>query len=261
MRTGKLHSIETMGLVDGPGIRTVFFLQGCPLKCQYCHNPDSQSFMGSNEITAEGVVQTAKRYREYYQASSGGVTFSGGEPLMQGAFLVEALSALKAEGISTCIDTSGYGQFQYYEEIFKLTDHLLVDIKHTRNDAHKVLTGRDMTGIRQFLKALQGFEGTVTIRHVMVPGSTDRPEIMAELLAMIEPIQKKVDKIDILPYHKAGVEKYSQLNLSYTFESVPEMSPERAAEFERSINEALRSSKVRTPEVTVIEGNGYPISA
>ncbi|HAS73604.1 MAG TPA: pyruvate formate-lyase 1-activating enzyme, partial [Clostridiales bacterium UBA8960] len=120
MRQGKLHAIETMGLVDGPGIRTVFFLQGCPLKCQYCHNPDSQNFMGADEISVNEVVRVADRYKEYYKASGGGVTFSGGEPLMQGAFLIEALRALKENGVSTCIDTSGYGQTQHYEEIFKM---------------------------------------------------------------------------------------------------------------------------------------------
>jgi pyruvate formate lyase activating enzyme len=245
MHKGKLHSIETMGLVDGPGIRTVFFLQGCPLKCRYCHNPDSQSFMGTNEISVAEVVQTASRYREYYQATGGGVTFSGGEPLMQGVFLIEALSALKAEGFSTCIDTSGYGQTQYYDEIFKLTDHILLDIKHTQSDTHKWLTGRDMRGIRQFIKALQGFEGTVTVRHVMVPSVSDQEDFMAELLAMIEPIQKKVDKIDILPYHKTGVEKYSQLGMTYAFERVPAMSPERAADFEARVNEALMAVKGR----------------
>lgn len=243
MRTGKLHSIETMGLVDGPGIRTVIFLQGCPLKCQFCHNPDSQSYIGSNEITVDEVVTLAERYKEYYKASGGGITFSGGEPLMQGEFLTHALKALKEKGVSTCIDTSGYGQTQYYEEIFKYTDHILLDIKHTRADAHMALTGRDMGGIRHFLKMLQKFEGTVTIRHVMVPGLTDNQAIMDELLAMIEPIQKKVDKIDILPYHKAGTEKYSQLNLTYTFETVPAMSPNTAAEFEKSINDALNASK------------------
>lgn len=243
MRTGKLHAIETMGLVDGPGIRTVFFLQGCPLKCQYCHNPDSQNFMGSNEISVDEVVTMADRYKEYYKASGGGVTFSGGEPLMQGAFLTYALRALKEKGVSTCIDTSGYGQTQYYEEIFKYTDHILLDIKHTRDEAHMALTGRDMGGIKHFLKTLQNFEGTITIRHVMVPGLTDSKEIMDELLTMILPIQKKVDKIDILPYHKAGTEKYSQLNLSYTFETVPAMAPERAMAFEIEINNALATSK------------------
>jgi pyruvate formate lyase activating enzyme len=195
--------------------------------------------MGADEISVNEVVRVADRYKEYYKASGGGVTFSGGEPLMQGAFLIEALRALKENGVSTCIDTSGYGQTQHYEEIFKYTDHILLDIKHTREEAHVALTGRDMGGIKHFLKTLQKYEGDVTIRHVMVPGLTDQKEIMDELLAMIEPIQKKVDKIDILPYHKAGTEKYSQLNLTYTFETVPAMAPERALEFEMEINNAL----------------------
>lgn len=246
MRTGKLHSIETMGLVDGPGIRTVIFLQGCPLKCQYCHNPDSQSFMGSKEITVDEVVRMSQRYTEYYQATGGGVTFSGGEPLMQGEFLLEALKALKEKNVSTCIDTSGYGQTQYYEEIFKYTDHILLDIKHTRNAEHVRLTGRDMNGIRHFIKALSAFNGTITIRHVMVPGMTDEMVYMHEILAMVQPIQKKIDKIDILPYHKAGIEKYSQLQLPYMLETVPAMSPERAMAFEKEINQMLNRQKEKT---------------
>lgn len=243
MRIGKLHSIETMGLVDGPGIRTVFFLQGCPLKCSYCHNPDSQIFMGADEITVADVVKTAERYKTYYDATGGGVTFSGGEPLMQGAFLIEALKALKERGVSTCIDTSGYGMAQHYEEIFKHTDHILLDIKHTREAAHVALTGRDMGGIRYFLKALEAFNGTITIRHVMVPGLTDAENYMDELLDMVLPLQKKIDKIDILPYHKAGIEKYSQLNLAYTFEMVPAMSSDKAMAFEADINAKLSAFK------------------
>lgn len=243
MKKAKLHSIETMGLVDGPGIRTVFFLQGCPLRCQYCHNPDSQNFMGAQELTVEEVVNMASRYKEYYQATGGGVTFSGGEPLMQGAFLVEALRALKERGVSTCIDTSGYGQPQYYEEIFKHTDHILLDIKHTREAAHQALTGRGMEGIKHFISALQKFKGTITLRHVMVPGLTDQEAIMDEILTMIQPIQKNIDKIEILPYHKAGVEKYTQLNMPYTFESVPEMPHDLAEAFERTMNEKLSALK------------------
>ncbi len=239
MRTGKLHSIETTGLVDGPGIRTVIFLQGCPLKCSYCHNPDSQNFMTSTEITVDEVVQMAERYKPYYAATGGGVTFSGGEPLMQGEFLVEALKALKQKGFNTCVDTSGYGQSQYYEEIFKYTDTILLDIKHTRNGEHLTLTGRDRRGSDEFLKALKLFKGNLIIRHVMVPGLTDNEMIMSELLQLIEPLKKSIEKIEILPYHKSGVEKYSQLNLAYTFETVPAMSPERAMQFERELNEKL----------------------
>jgi len=243
MRTGKLHSIETMGLVDGPGIRTVFFLQGCPLRCAYCHNPDSQTFHGAKEITPDEVVNMAMRYETYYRATGGGVTFSGGEPLMQGEFLIEALKKLKEKGVTTCVDTSGYGQTTYYEEIFKYTDHILLDIKHVDNDAHEVLTGRDMTGIKTFLSALKSFKGRIIIRHVMVPGLTDNDEAMSKLLSLIEPLKKKIDKIEILPYHKAGIEKYSQLNLAYTLETVPAMSADRAMAFEKALNERLVALK------------------
>lgn len=240
---GSLHSIETMGLVDGPGIRTLFFLQGCPLKCQYCHNPDSQHFMGEHHITVKEVVDIANRYREYYEASGGGVTFSGGEPLMQGAFLVKALEALKEQGISTCVDTSGYGVKKYYSKIFKLTDTLLLDIKHVDNAQHLKLTGRDMSGILSFIEALkeQRFKGQIIIRHVMVPGETDHIESMDRLLELIAPIEKSVEKIEILPYHKSGIEKYSQLGWTYELENVPAMDPAVASDFETLINQRLKS--------------------
>ena len=240
---GSLHSIETMGLVDGPGIRTLFFLQGCPLKCQYCHNPDSQHFMGENHITVKEVVDIANRYREYYEASGGGVTFSGGEPLMQGAFLVKVLEALKNQGISTCVDTSGYGVKKYYSDIFKLTDTFLLDIKHVDNARHLKLTGRDMSGILSFIEALKEhqFKGSIIIRHVMVPGETDQMEHMDRLLEILAPIEKNVEKVEILPYHKSGIEKYSQLGWTYELENVPAMDPAVASDFEERINQRLKS--------------------
>ena len=248
MKTGNLHSIETMGMVDGPGIRTIFFLQGCPLRCGYCHNPDSQHFMGTKHISVSDVLETARRYKSYYDATGGGVTFSGGEPLMQGEFLVDALKALKAEGISTCLDTSGYGIKRYYKEILRNTDVVLLDIKAMTDQAHLSLTGRDRDGSRQFIEALiQHFDGKIIIRHVMVPGLTDQFEKMDDLLDVIAPIKNQVEKIEILPYHKDGAEKYSQLNLPYTFEVVPAMDPERARVFEAYVNEKhMQSLSVKT---------------
>ncbi|GAU78333.1 pyruvate formate-lyase-activating protein [Fusibacter sp. 3D3] len=240
--SGSLHSIETMGLVDGPGIRTLFFLQGCPLKCQYCHNPDSQHFMGSKHITVAEVVEIANRYREYYEASGGGVTFSGGEPLMQGAFLAKALKALKDQGITTCVDTSGYGVKKYYADILRYTDTLLLDIKHVTDEQHLKLTGRNMSGILSFIEALKEnrFKGNVVIRHVMVPGETDHVKHMERLLELIAPIEKNIEKIEILPYHKSGIEKYSQLGWTYELENVPAMDPAVASEFEVLINQKLK---------------------
>lgn len=243
MTKASIHSIETMGLVDGPGIRTVFFLQGCPLKCLYCHNPDSQHFMGENTISTEDVLKLAERYKTYYKASGGGVTFSGGEPLMQGAFLIEALSALKTRGIHTCVDTSGYGVSKYYDGIFDKTDLFLLDVKHVDPQAHLKMVGRPIEGILNFIKALKAYKGKIIIRHVMVPNETDSIDAMEKLLKMIEPIEKKVEKVEILPYHKAGTEKYSQLQMVDPLSNVPPMSPEAAMAFEKWINERLNGQK------------------
>lgn len=243
MREATLHSIETMGLVDGPGIRTIFFLQGCPLRCQYCHNPDSQHFMGENTISVEEVVAMASRYVDYYKATGGGVTFSGGEPLMQGAFVAEAAKALKAIGVNTCVDTSGYGVSKYYDAIFSEVDYVLLDVKHVDAKAHERLVGKSMEGILDFIEYMKGFKGQITIRHVMVPGETDNDDAMHQLLNIIKPIQKNVDKIEILPYHRAGVEKYSQLQLPYLLTGVPEMDKDLAFEYEKKVNQWLQLEK------------------
>lgn len=259
MKKGSLHSIETMGLVDGPGIRTVFFLQGCPLKCLYCHNPDSQHFMGENTITVDEIVSISKRYMEYYKATDGGVTFSGGEPLMQGAFLVEALTELNKLGIHTCIDTSGYGISKYYSEILKRTDLILLDVKQVEAKAHERLVGRPIDGILSFIETLRDYKGRVVIRHVMVPGETDNRDSMEKLLKIIQPIIKSVDKIEILPYHKNGTEKYSQLNILDPLFGVPAMSPEAASDFEKWINEELQL-KIEKQLTEVILSNRYHVT-
>ena len=173
MIEARLHSIETMGLVDGPGIRTVFFLQGCPLRCNYCHNPDSQSMFSKIRITPKEVVDIAKRYKSYYTRSGGGVTFSGGEPLLQGEFLLETLKLLKKEGINTAIDTSGYWDVRFYKEILEYVDVILLDIKHFDNTGYKKVTGKSMSGFYKFLSSLDNFNGILWLRHVMVPSVTD----------------------------------------------------------------------------------------
>ena len=191
------------------------------------------------------VVELANRYKAYYRASGGGVTFSGGEPLMQGEFLVEALRALKAQGIHTCIDTSGYGVSKYYDDIFKLTDIFLLDVKHVDAKAHQRLVGRPIDGIVAFIKALKKFNGKIIIRHVMLHGETDDDDSMMILLKMITPIENKVEKIEILPYRKIGIEKYTQLNRVDPLLGVPPMSPELACRFEQWINEQLSMHKER----------------
>lgn len=244
MKKASLHSVETMGMVDGPGIRTIFFLQGCALKCGYCHNPDTQHFMGAKTISVEEVINIALRYMPYYRASGGGVTFSGGEALMQGEFVAEAFRALKENGISTCLDTSGFGVSKYYDAILSNTDYVLLDVKQVDDTKHLALTGQSMDGLQKFMNHLKGFECSVTVRHVMIPGDTDSYAFIDDLLKFIEPIEGLVEKIEILPYHRAGVEKYQALNLPYLFDTISEMDPTLAGAYELYANRRLKEIKV-----------------
>ena len=245
MTEGRLHSIETMGLVDGPGIRTVFFLQGCPLRCAYCHNPDSQTMFSKKQITPEEVVKTALRYQPYYNRSGGGITFSGGEPLLQGEFLVETLKLLKEAGINTAIDTSGYGDERYYKEILKLVDVVILDIKHFNNEGYKSLTGKSKQRFNKFLSYLDDFHGTIWLRHVMVPSITDNEESIRQLFNEIAYLADRIDRFEILPYHRLGIEKYEALNMEYTLQDVPEMDKNRAKEYENLINRLLDEERDR----------------
>lgn len=243
MIEAKIHSIETMGLVDGPGIRTVFFLQGCPLRCSYCHNPDSQSMFSKARITPDEVVEMAKKYKSYYKRTGGGVTFSGGEPLMQGEFLVETLKKLKAEGINTAIDTSGYGDAKYYKEILKYVDVVLLDIKHYDNKGYKDITQKSMSGFHKFLSHIEDFNGIIWLRHVMVPSITDNVESIEKLFDNVRHLASKIDRFEILPYHKMGLEKYENLNMEYTLKGVPEMNKEKAQEFQDILTHMLEREK------------------
>jgi len=227
MIKGQIHSIETMGLFDGPGVRTVFFMQGCPLKCTYCHNPDSQSSKGGKTYTVDEVVKFAKRYKPYYK-QNGGVTFSGGEALMQGEFVYEAMKALKAEGIHIALDTSGIGQTYYYKQILQQTDLLILDIKHVEKEAFRDITGVSMKWTRSFMDAVSEFAGRIWIRHVMMPGVTDDFKSMDNLYNYIAIWSEKIEKIEILPYHKLGVDKYYQLGMPYLLEDTEEMDKEEA---------------------------------
>lgn len=231
MVKGRVHSIETMGLLDGPGIRTVFFMQGCPLKCKYCHNPDSLCFDGGKGYTVDELVAFAKRYKPYYK-DNGGVTFSGGEALMQGEFVYEAIKALKAEGIHVVLDTSGVGQSFYFSKILDLVDMVIMDVKHFDSAFYKDLTGVSMKRSHQFIDALKTFQGDVWVRHVMVPGYTDNYESMNKLFKYISQWRKDIAKVEILPYHSLGVDKYYQLGLSYPLEGVPEMDKDLAFEYQ-----------------------------
>ena len=205
---GKVNSIETMGLVDGPGIRFVIFMQGCPLRCKYCHNPETWQINGkADEYTPESLIKKILNYKPYFK-HNGGVTFSGGEPLMQKEFLLECLKLCKKENINTCLDTAG--SILNCKEILKYTDLVIFDIKGTNKQNYKEMTKFDIDNSIEFLKLCQEMDKRLWIRAVIVPGINDTKEYINELIRFIKPL-KNVEKVELLPYHTLGVHKYDDL--------------------------------------------------
>lgn len=233
MVIGKIHSIETMGLVDGPGIRFVIFMQGCKIRCSYCHNPDTWAMSGGEEYTPEQLFAKIKRYKAYFQASGGGVTFSGGEPLLQPEFLIEVLKLCKEAGIHTTIDTAGVGVGQY-EEILKYTDLVLFDVKHIDKDKYKDLVGLEMNESTKFLEVLQKTGTKMWVRHVVVPGITDDREHLIALKKFIDTL-KNVEKVELLPYHVLGSNKYEVMGIKYKLEGLEPMDKDLLKEMENEI--------------------------
>jgi pyruvate formate lyase activating enzyme len=222
MLTGKIHSIETMGLVDGPGIRTVIFMQGCLLRCAYCHNPDTWNCCAGKEYTVNELFNLVNRYKSFFTTSGGGVTLSGGDPLLQKDFVIEFLKLCKENNIHTALDTSGFGTGSY-DEILKYTDLVLLDIKHIDEKEHIELTGRGRQGFLEFLEAVKANNKSLWIRHVVVPGFTDSREHISKLADYINTIPN-VEKVELLPYHTFGVNKYKELNIPYKLEGTPPLS-------------------------------------
>lgn len=233
MLKGNVHSIESMGLVDGPGIRVVVFLQGCALRCKYCHNPDTWSASGGEEYTPEELVKKIERFKTYFASSGGGVTFSGGEPLRQPEFLLETLKLCKSKGINTCIDTAGYG-FGDYDEILKYTDLVLFDIKHITPEGYKNVTLMNIDESLKFLEAMKRNNTKMWIRHVVVPGLTDDIEHLKELKKYIDKIPN-VEKVELLPYHLLGANKYEVLGLKYPLENVEAADKELIKKYQKEI--------------------------
>ncbi|WP_035289588.1 pyruvate formate-lyase-activating protein [Clostridium sp. KNHs214] len=236
MIKGKLHSMESMGLVDGPGIRSVVFLQGCTLRCAYCHNPDTWCLSGGKETTSGQIVDKLERFKTYYDKSGGGVTFSGGDPLLQPDFLIETLKLCKEKGIHTAIDTAGHG-LGNYDEILKYTDLVLLDIKHVDNEGYLKLTGQSQDKFKEFLKALNDSNSKVWIRHVVVPGITNSKEHILKLGDFIKENVKNVEKIELLPYHTLGIQKYKKLGIKYALEDVDAMDKDICNKFQDLIRE------------------------
>lgn len=235
---GKIHSFESFGTVDGPGIRFVVFLQGCPMRCLYCHNPDSRPLAGGREMSAEEVVREALKYRSYF-GSKGGVTVSGGEPLVQLDFLTELFTLLKREGVHTCLDTSGICYREEdgrYEELARVTDLVLLDIKHADEEAHRALTGQSGKAPRAFATFLSGRGVPMWIRHVLVPKLTDDDGALHRLRAFLDTLHT-VEKVEVLPYHSMGEVKYEQMELSYPLHGTLPPKKERVENARRILTE------------------------
>lgn len=222
---GRLHSIETFGAVDGPGIRTVFFMQGCPARCLYCHNPDSWAADGGRDITIEEILHWADRGRPYY-GDKGGVTFSGGEPLLQGEFLAAAIRALGEIGIDSAIDASGTYTDEFTEEAIRACKLVLLDIKHPLADRFEIITGRPQEELRKLIDIINRNGKHVWIRNVVVPDINDTEEDIAELNRFIRQI-RYIDKVELLGYHTMAVNKYGKLGITYRLKGVPPMDGEK----------------------------------
>lgn len=243
---GQVHSIESFGSVDGPGIRYILFLSGCPLRCKYCHNPDTwANSKETMEMTPQEALEKALKYKTYW-GNEGGITISGGEPLLQIDFLIELFKLAKKEGVNTCIDTSGANFtreepfFSKFNELMKYTDLLLVDIKHINDQEHRELTGRSNANILDMARYLSDIEKPVWIRHVLVPGITDKDEYLMELDKFISSL-KNVKKVEVLPYHTLGTFKWEELNIPYQLEGVNPPSSERV----ENANKILHTDKYK----------------
>ncbi len=230
---GRLHSIETFGAVDGPGIRTVFFMQGCPARCLYCHNPDSWDPSGGRDIEIEEIVHWAVRGMPYY-GDKGGVTFSGGEPLLQGQFITEAMKALKKEGINSAIDASGTYVDEYTEEAVKTCDLVLLDIKHPDPERFKIVTGKDQETLFRLIDIINRHGRHVWIRNVVVPDINDTEEDIEALNEFISQVEH-IDKVELLGYHTMAVQKYGKLGITYRLKGVPPMDAEKLARLKKLI--------------------------
>lgn len=229
---GIVHSTESFGSVDGPGVRFIVFLQGCQMRCQFCHNPDTWSLSSdsSYEITPEEMLSMALRYRSYWK-NGGGITVSGGEPLLQIDFLIEFFKLAKKEGIHTTLDTSGnpfirtepfFGKF---ETLMKYTDLVLLDIKHIDAAEHQKLTGCDNENILNLARYLSDIKKPVWVRHVLVPGRNDADDYLKQLDIFLKSLNN-VERVEILPYHTFGVPKWEMLGLSYPLAGIEPPSKE-----------------------------------
>lgn len=221
---GRIHSVESFGSADGPGVRYIVFLKGCNMRCQYCHNPDTWARDGGELMTPEEVLKKALRYKTYWK-EKGGITVSGGEALLQIDFVTELFRLAKEKGVNTCLDTSG-NPFSLeepfkskFDELMKYTDLFMLDIKHMDDAAHRKLTGQTNQNILEMAVYLSDHGKAMWIRHVLVPGITTEEDELYRLRSFLDTL-KTVERVEVLPYHTLGVFKWKELGIPYQLEGV-----------------------------------------
>ncbi len=241
---GQIHSIQSFGTVDGPGIRYVIFFKGCPMRCAYCHNPDTWEMAGAESWTVEDLMKDYDRNKEFY--TTGGITATGGEPLMQIDFLIALFEAAKKKNVHTCLDTSGIffdpenpSLMEKYNRLIQVTDLVMLDIKHIDPEEHKKLTTKDNANILAFARYLSEHGVTMWIRHVIVPGITYIPEYLDRLGYFLGDL-KMVKGLEVLPYHTLGVSKYENLGIEYKLTGVKALSNDDAANARKMILEGMK---------------------
>lgn len=237
-KTGYVRKIESLGMLDGPGVRTVVFLSGCPLRCSYCHNPDMWKAKASDKITVTELISKLERFKPYY-GKKGGVTFCGGEPLSQPQFLIEALKASRNAGINVALDTSGFGDKQYFDEILSLVDLVIFDLKDTDSDSYLDLTSKDIDTSNYFLEKVVEHQVKLWIRTVIIPGINDNKLFIDKLAAKINTLSN-VERVELLPYHTLGVSKYQELGYSYRLEGIDAMDKKKLKELQKYLDQQLQ---------------------
>ena len=240
---GRIHSTESFGTVDGPGIRYIVFMQGCPMRCKYCHNPDTWDIHGGYEVSTDVLIENYLANSAFYK--NGGITVTGGEPLLQTQFVTELFKKAKNKGIHTALDTSGCvykAKTKDLDKLMSYTDLVMLDIKHIDPQSHKELTGFDNKNILEFARYVDGMNKDIWIRHIIVEGITDSKEYLTALGEFVASL-KNLKAIDVLPYHTMGVAKYKKLGIDYPLAGLKPTPKEKAIEAKKIILEAIRKAR------------------